>query len=296
MVFREIAFDRKEKSGLTLRGGGGRDSKAILGRVFAGLVSARPAFGHAAVDLATMHSEDICQVVDADGFTYVRKGPGKDTSIVGQLDSGDLISCTNKSNHGWLKAFSYKHNSDGDQIIGWIHESRVRDIEALPILEQRAFLLEKLKREAYLSERFNQSYIDFEANKSKLNADQYDKARSDSETYSLETYEFMLGFVSKFLCKRRDADVMSAFLDAIWADRNSVSEIPSEVIGECFVCDREPILELLEKMEDPTRRKTVVDKIDWGIKGIYYLRKEKKESREYNVLRAKLYAVLQPPK
>lgn len=64
------------------------------------------------------------QVSDPDGYTNIRRGPGKNYPVVGQCNSGDFLYYT-PQNDGWSQVYSSK---DANTFMGYIHSSRIKKI------------------------------------------------------------------------------------------------------------------------------------------------------------------------
>jgi hypothetical protein len=75
----------------------------------------------------------------------------------------------------------------------------------------------------------------------------------------------------------------------MWADKGSANEMPSYVIGNCFVCKTNIVIEQLMRIQNTEQKELILDLIQWGLMNHFSIdENEKSDDKEYNKLKIQL--------
>ncbi|HYG14334.1 MAG TPA: SH3 domain-containing protein [Bacteroidia bacterium] len=202
----------------------------------------------------------IARIEDKDHYTNIRAGQGTNFEILGTVDTNDLFYCEVSDSSGWYKALTYKRDKNNNQITGYMHKSRVRIIEQLPVAAQKNILVKVLSEEKRLGEIQNTAW-----EKGNWEDSAYRKAYRNAQFHSDCRYEPILEVLPVYFCKTKDKQILQLFFEVIWTNKGSASEIPAFAIGDCFVCEPGIIAQLILPVKNKEWKELIIEDIDWGL-------------------------------
>ena len=227
----------------------------------------------------TLSAENNLGIInDPDGFTNVRSGPGKDFKIVDTLYTDDFFYFDFGVNSEWAKVTAWK----GRQIEGFIHKTRIQEVEKLDNKKKKELIIKILDRQRILADNFRSAW------KSKDSLAYRTTVRA-LELYSNTKYDPTLNILSKYFCLTNDTEVIQLFFATMWADRGSANEMPSSSIGDCFICKPDSVIEQLKKIKNIEQKQAIIDQIEWGLLNHFEVDENgKSDNKEFNVLKGRL--------
>lgn len=227
----------------------------------------------------TLFAENKLAIInDPEGYTYVRKGQGKDFKVVDTLFTEDFFYFQFVDNSEWAKVTAWK----GRQVEGFVHRSRIQEVEKLDNKKQKELIIKTLERHRILADNFRNAW------KSKDSLG-YRKTVRELEFHSDTKYDPILNILPKYFCLTSDTKVLQFFFATMWADKGSANEIPSFSIGDCFICNPDLVIEQLTKIKNIEQRKSIFDQIEWGLLNHFDEdENEKSDNKIFNKLKARL--------
>jgi len=228
--------------------------------------------------LALLAESRLAIINDPDGFTFVRSGQGKDFKVVDTLFTDDFFYFQLVDNSEWAKVTAWK----GRQIEGFVHKSRIQDVEKLDNEKQKGLIIKTFERQRILADNFQIAW------KSKDSL-AYRKTVRELEFHSDTKYDPILTILPKYFCSTGDTQVIQLFFATMWADKGSTNEMPSFSIGDCFICNPDLVLGQLTKIKNIEQKKSLLDHIEWGLLNHYGVEEDSKsDNKEFNNLKARL--------
>jgi len=227
----------------------------------------------------TLFAENKLAIInEPDGFTYVRSGQGKDFIVVDTLITDDFFYFQLIDNSEWVKVTAWK----GRQIEGFVHRSRVQEVEKLDSKKQRGLIAKTLERHRILADNFQNAW------KSKDSL-AYRTTVRELEFFSDTKYDPILNILPKYFCSTKDIEVLQLFFATMWADKGSANEMPSFSIGSCFICNPDLVIEQLAKINNFEQKTFIFDHIEWGLFNNFEVDENgKSNNKEFNKLKARL--------
>ena len=226
----------------------------------------------------------IARIEDEDNYTNIRAGRGTDFEILGTVDTNDLFYCEVSDSSGWYRVLTYKWDNNNNQIIGFMHKSRVRIIEQLPTAVQKNIMVKVLCEEKRLGEIQNTAWEKYNWEDST-----YRKAYRDAQFHSDCRYEPILEVLPVYFCKTKDKQIIQLFFEVIWTNKGSASEVPDFAVGDCFVCEPEIIAQLVTTIENKELKELIIENIDWGLINRFSIdENEVPTNKKYIALKKKL--------
>ncbi|NLJ20831.1 MAG: hypothetical protein GX429_06910 [Bacteroidales bacterium] len=227
----------------------------------------------------TLFAENKLAIInDPDGFTFVRSGQGKEFKVADTLFTEDFFYFQFIDNSDWAKVKAWK----GRQIEGFIHKSRIQEVEKLDYKKQKELITKTLDRHRVLAENFQSAW------KSK-DSIAYRKTVRELEFHSDTKYDPILTIIPKYFCSTNDIEILQLFFATMWADKGSANEMPSFSIGDCFICNPNLVIEQLTKIKNIEQKKNIFDHIEWGLLNHFDVDENgKSENKEYDKLKAQL--------
>jgi len=220
----------------------------------------------------------LARINDSDGFTNIRSGQGKDFPIVATVDTTDFIYCDLTTKNDWVKIVVRKL-TDGIQIEGFIHRSKIQLVEELDNGKQKELITGILRKQRSLAKRFQRTWDSKNSSMS----------RKESELHNDLKYSPILGILPKYFCATSDTTIIELFFSTIWADKGSADETPSFTIGKCFICNPDLIIRELTKLKSKEEKQVILDQIEWGLLNYYGVDKNgKQDNKEFKNLKLKL--------
>ncbi len=162
----------------------------------------------------TLFAENKLAIInDPDGFTYVRNGQGMNFKVVDTLFKDDFFYFQFVDNSEWAKVTAWK----GRQVEGFIHKSRIQEIQKLDSKKQKVLITNTLERHRILADNFQNACN----SKDSL---AYRKTIRELEFHSDTKYDPVLYILPKFFCSTNDTKVLQLFFSTMWADKGSANE------------------------------------------------------------------------
>ena len=213
-------------------------------------------------------------ISDSDGFTNVRSGPGTDFKVIDTLFDEDFFYFKFENNSDWAMVTAWK----GRQIKGFIHKSRIQEIKNLDNNSQKDIILKVLDTQRILADRFRAAW------KAKDSLAYRTTAR-ELENYSETKYDPLLQVIPSYFCSANDIEIIDKFFATMWADQGSANEMPSFVIGDCFICNSDLMIDRLDQITDKEQKKLILNHIEWGLMNHYDVDEEgNSDDKEFNDL------------
>lgn len=230
----------------------------------------------------------IARIEDKDNYTNVRSGRGTSFEILCTVDSNDLFYCEVADSFGWYRVLTNKWDyKNRTQLYGYMHKSRVRFIEQLPVAVQKNILVNVLNEEKRLGEIQNAAWEKYNWEDSI-----YRKAYRNAEFHSDFKYEPMLNVLPKYFCETKDEQILQLFFEVIWVNKGSASEIPAFALGDCFACEPGIMTRLIAAIENKELKELIIDDIDWGLLNLFSINEdETPKDKKYLALKKKLDAI-----
>jgi hypothetical protein len=227
----------------------------------------------------TLFAENKLAIInDPDGFTFVRSGQGREFKVADTLFTEDFFYFQFVDNSDWAKVTAWK----GRQIEGFIHKSRIQEVEKLDPKKQKELIIKTLDRHRFLADNFQNAW------KSKDSL-AYRITVRELEFHSDTKYDPILTILPKYFCSTNDIEVLQLFFATMWADKGSANEMPSFSIGKCFMCKPDLVIEQLTKIKDIEHKKSIFDQIEWGLLNNFAVDENgKSENKEFIKLKARL--------
>ena len=230
----------------------------------------------------TIFAENKLAIInDADGFTNVRSGQGKEFSVIDTIKKDEFFYCDLTVRDEWIKIVAMKWK-DAKQVEGYVHRSRIQLVENLDNKKQKELIVQILNRQKILADNFQIAW----KNKDSI---AYRTTRNELELYSDIKYSPILDILPKYFCSTNDTEILQLFFLTMWANKGSANEMPSFAIGYCFVCKTDIVIEQLTKIKDTEHKELILDHIDWGLINHFSIdENEKSKNREYDNLKVRL--------
>ena len=223
----------------------------------------------------------LARIKDKDGFTNVRDSASSHSNIVGVLTAEDLFFCT-PSTSVWWRIVSFKNDSTGKQLIGYVHSSRIQLIDSLDNESRRTLFTNVLTKHRTLA-------LDFHAAYTSKNSELYKSTGVALEKHSDESYSPILHSLSLYFCQTSDSVILQLFCSTVIADAGSANEVPSIALGECYICHSNLVLNQVKLIKNQNDRKLIYDDIEYGLINIYDVPEDgKSNNKEYLRLRKQL--------
>ena len=228
--------------------------------------------------LTLLAENRLAIIKDIDGFTFVRSGQGKDFKVVDTLFTDDFFYFQFIDNSEWAKVTAWK----GRQIEGFIHKSRIQEVEKLDNKKQKELITKTLDRQRILADNFQKAW-------SSKDSIAYRTTVRELEFHSDTKYDAILSILPKYFCSTNDIEVLQLFFATMWADKGSANEMPSFSIGDCFICNPDLVIERLSKIKNIELEKAIYDNIEWGLLNHFEVDENgKSDNKEFNNLKARL--------
>ncbi|MEZ7902128.1 MAG: SH3 domain-containing protein [Flavobacteriales bacterium] len=201
---------------------------------------------------------DIAIIKDPDGYINIRKGQGINFQIIDTLFENDFFECDFFENSNWVKVTTWK----GRNIEGFVHKSRIQLVEELSTKKQKELIKPVLIQQKYLANEFQKAWR-LKDNK------KYAVSRKKREIYSENKYDAILMILPNYLCSTNDTSTIKLFFEVLWTDKGSANEMPSFILGEYFVCNQQPIIDILSAEKNIDKKNLILGHIEWGLINLY---------------------------
>lgn len=231
--------------------------------------------------MTVLAENKLALIRDADGFTFVRSGAGKEFPVVDTLFSDDFFYFNESDDSQWAKIIAWK----GRQVEGFMHTSRIQLAKELKLKIQKEIITKILSQHQTLANEFQSAY---NTSDSVL----YRTAARQKGYYSDTKYDPVLMMLPNYFCTTGDKAVLRLFVATMWADAGSANEMPSYAIGECYVCHPDLIMKQLNTIQNGWQLESLCDAIEWGIINYFEIEEGvKSNNQEYLQLKAQLDTV-----
>jgi hypothetical protein len=219
--------------------------------------------------------DKLAIINDSDGYTFVRCGQGTEFKVSDTLFTEDFFYFDYIVNSDWAKISAWK----GRQIEGYIHRSRIQEVEKLDHKKQKELITKTLERHRVLADNF-QHEVKFK------NTIDYKNSIQEKVFHTDTKYDPILTIIPKYFCSTSDVEILQLFFATIWADFGSANEMPSFSIGDCFICKPDLVIKELTKIKNVEQKKNIIDHIEWGLLNAFDVDENgKSKDKEYNRLR-----------
>ncbi|MDW3209690.1 MAG: hypothetical protein R8N23_07480 [Reichenbachiella sp.] len=193
---------------------------------------------------------------DPDGYTNIRSGKGSGFEVIDKLLTNELFFYVDSIGENWLAIKITKCNCDTpyniyNQITGFVHRSRIQELDKLGQADRMNFFYELLAKEDLLTN--NMSKVQDRTTK------EFEWNSAESNVFHDYQYVASLNSLIKYLCEFKDGDLADKFLK-----RGSEDESPMFAMGELFVCQPEWAFEQF------SNRKYLMDQLIWGFVNVIY--------------------------
>lgn len=227
----------------------------------------------------TLFAENKLAILNGpEGFAFVRNGQSKDSKVVDTLFAEDFFYFQPMGSSQWAKVSAWK----GRQIEGFVHISRVQEVEKLDTNKLKVLIIQILERHKVLADNFQSAW---ESKDSIAYTTAVRALELDGDT----RYDPILDILPKYFCITNDIQVLQLFFATVWADRGSANEMPSFVIGDCFMCNPDLVIEQLTKIKNVEQKELIFDDIEWGLINHFNVEEEGiSNNQDYNKLKARL--------
>jgi hypothetical protein len=230
--------------------------------------------------LPSFASEKLAIINDPDGYTNIRSGQGIDFPVIATVNKDDFFYC-DMSGSAWLKVVTMQWKGDF-QVKGYINRSKVQLVSELETDKQRELINHILTEQKTLAINFQKACTSHDSLA-------YATAVRALENYGNEKYEPILDILPSYFCKTKDVKMLALFCKTMWADGGTACETPSFVIGDCFVCQPDIVLNQLHRIKNKEERKLLLDDVEWGLLNHFDICEDcKSTNKELNSLKKKL--------
>lgn len=216
----------------------------------------------------------LALINDSDGFTNVRNGKGTDFNVIDTLFADDLFYFSIESNSDWASVIAWR----GRQIEGFIHKSRIKEVQSLDNHTLKNLILNILEKQRLHAENFTSA---LRSNDELL----YRNSAKALENHSEAKYTPILTVLPTYFCSTDDSTTIDELFATVWADQGSASEMPSFSIGTCFVCNPNLLIDRINNISNSEQKQLIFDHIIWGLLNHFDLDNEgKSDNEEFNTL------------
>ncbi len=215
---------------------------------------------------------------DLDGFTLVRSGQGKEFNVVDTLFVDDFFFFQFEGKSEWAEVTTW----NGKQIEGFVHKSRVQEVEKLDTKMQKVLISKTLDKHRILADNFQKAMM-------ARDSLAYMTSVQELEFHNDVKYDPILTILPKYFCTTKDTEVLFLFFATMWADKGSANEMPSFSIGKCFMCKPDLVIEQLTKIKNVEQKKSIFEHIEWGLLNNFNVDNNgNSDNKEFNKLKALL--------
>lgn len=219
---------------------------------------------------------------DPDGYTNIRAGKGTNFEIVGQILENELFVYHDSTGEDWLKVAITKCRCDEpnriyNDITGYVHRSRILNIDELTRERQKQLLIAIFKEEKRLYQRV--------INAKDRTTKEYRSISGEMNVFHDYQFDAVLGLFDKYMCQFKDRELLEEYLNLLGVESGSADEIPSYSLGTVFECHPEWMFESMKN------HLSLMNLLEWGIVNIGYDANRNEPSgleRKYNQLRVSI--------
>ena len=219
---------------------------------------------------------------DPDGYTNIRAGKGANFEIVNKILENELFVYYDSTDQNWLNVAITKCRCDEpnriyNDITGYVHRSRILNIDKLTRERQKQLLLAIFKEEKRLYQRV--------INTKDRTTKEYRSISGEMNVFHDYQFDAVLGLFDTYMCQFKDRELLEEYLKLLEIETGSADEMPSYSLGTIFQCHPEWMFESMKNYLN------LMNLLEWGIVNIGYdaNRNEPSElEKKYNQLRVSI--------
>ena len=214
---------------------------------------------------------------DPDGYTNIRLGKGTSYEIIDKLYADDLFIYVDSTDQNWLKIWITKCNCDTprkpyNQIEGYVHRSRIQNLNRLPSKERKVLFSQIFKTELEL---YNAAI-----NSTDKKSVEYEQLISKLKVFHDYQFDGSLKSFSYYICEHKDEELTEQYMKLMETQLGSADEAPTYALGRIFICEPEWTMQQIKS------HKSLLDKLTWGILNVVTKENGPEIKKKYNELRA----------
>jgi len=194
--------------------------------------------------VATLAQDNVAIIVDKDGFTNIRESKSTNSTIVGQINTGEFFTFKKTTDDWWKIDKTFDNDSGWVKITGFVHKSRIQPIDALTDKEKRKLIKEIFDKELEI-----------------IKTENWDERKKHHEP----KFDIILNVASDYITKTKDKELLRTLIETIKLDTGSADEMPSWTLGAIFI--KQPDW-TIEEMKYVGLTKDLVDRLDFGFENV----------------------------
>ncbi|MFT6747994.1 MAG: hypothetical protein ACJAZ2_002352 [Glaciecola sp.] len=175
-------------------------------------------------------SNKVGIIKDNDGFTFIRKGPAQEATVIDTLFTGEFFQFEPSDSSDWIKIYKMWN------VNGYVHKSRIQDINKLSRNVQKIYLDSIFKKEAFTyAKRINK----------------WDGKTSGLYNFHETKFVPSLHLFIKYMCDSFDERLFRKLLDILIIEEHSADETPSTALGFIFRCYPQKVQLIVNEYSSP---------------------------------------------
>tara|TARA_R110002012_G_scaffold139040_2_gene296116 strand:- start:8356 stop:9132 length:777 start_codon:yes stop_codon:yes gene_type:complete len=212
---------------------------------------------------SSLYSQEwkIGVINDPDGYTNIRAGKTTKSEVIGKLLANELFRFADSTAEQWLMIKMTKCNCETSQhesrqITGFVHKSRIRDVNNLGNHEMTNLLDGIFRTELDL---YNQmlKVVD-------RTSEEFKRLNRKWTVFHEEQFDLSLGQFTNYVCVSQDASLTNKFLNIMEVEDGSADEVPTFALGRLFICRSEWTFEQIRQ------HLTLMDQLEWGLVNVVF--------------------------
>lgn len=216
---------------------------------------------------------------DPDGNVNIRTGKGTNFGIIDLLYENEIFQYAVSTDESWITIRTTKCNCDDphgfyNQVIGFIHRSRIEELDKLDASVRKALFSDIFSTEL---DFYNQMI-----NSSKQTSGENDTTKRKRIVFHDSQFNGSLNSFTNYLCELKDEELANQFLELLEEEIGSADENPTFALGQLFVCEPDWTFNQI------VNHMTLMDNLEWGLLNAIYHMPEieaNQHKMKYNELR-----------
>jgi hypothetical protein len=216
---------------------------------------------------------------DPDGYTNIRTGKGSSFEVIEKLYTDELFAYVDSTNQNWLKIWITKCNCDTphrlyNQIEGYVHRSRIQDVDELPRVKRKLLFSKIFETELELYNKF--------INATDRSSKEYQLLNGKRKVFHDYQFDGSLRSFTNYACEFKDEELVGQYINLMESQEGSADEAPTYALGRMFVCDPDWTFKQIRS------HMTLMDQLEWGLVNVIYRMPNEEadeHKRKYNKLR-----------
>ena len=183
---------------------------------------------------------------DPDGYTNIRNEPGTTSEIIDKLYEGEFFRYWPNTESNWLVVYKF------DRLYGYVHKSRILDLDDIEDSEFRQLCLETFQKELELApDLYDRNYRPTP-----------EESKEIRDFHELKYYQVLPRFV-EYCTKTKDEELLTLFFKTVnaWPD----DETPDFYLGKLFLAEPDWINKMVRSKPEGN-----MDALVWGFKNVIY--------------------------